>query len=77
MRKPYRASAIRTAKAKNRGINAGAKLDMEDLCAALESIQMILDDIIDTVYPFDKAEEALQSLWEGKVVGKIVISSIH
>ena len=50
---------------------------MEDLCAALESTQMQLDDIIDTVYPFDKAEEALQSLWEGKVVGKVVISPIH
>lgn len=49
---------------------------MEDLCAALESTQMQFDDIIDTVYPFEKAEEALQSLWEGKVVGKVVISSI-
>ena len=38
---------------------------------------MQLDDIIDTIYPFDKAEEALQSLWEVKVVGKVVISSIH
>ena len=46
---------------------------MVDLCAALEATQMQLDDIIDTVYPFDKAEEAVQSLWEGKVVGKIVL----
>lgn len=49
---------------------------MEDLCAALEATQMKFDDIIDTVYPFEKAEEAVQSLWEGKVVGKVVISSI-
>lgn len=49
---------------------------MEDLCAAMESTQMKLDDIIDTVYPFEQAEEALQSLWEGKVIGKIVISPI-
>ena len=46
---------------------------MDDLCAALEATQMQFEDIIDTVYPFEKAEEALQSLWEGKVVGKIVI----
>lgn len=59
-----------------RGINAGSKFDTEDLCVALESTQMQFDGIIDTVYPFEKAEEALQSLWEGKVVGKIVISSI-
>lgn len=46
---------------------------MEDLCAALEATQMQLDDIIDKVYSFDEAEEAVQSLWEGKVVGKIVL----
>lgn len=46
---------------------------MEDLCSALEATQMQLDDIIDKVYPFDKAEEAVQSLWEGKVIGKVVL----
>ncbi|EHY52633.1 Zinc-type alcohol dehydrogenase-like protein [Exophiala dermatitidis] len=56
-----------------RGINAGPVSDMEDLCAALEATQMNLDDIIDKVYPFDQAEEALQSLWEGKVIGKLVL----
>lgn len=50
---------------------------MEDLCAALESTKMQFEDIIDRVYPFSEAEEALQSLWEGNVVGKLVISSIH
>lgn len=34
---------------------------------------MQLDDIIDMVYPFTEAEEAVQSLWEGKVIGKIVL----
>ena len=38
---------------------------------------MPLDNIIDAIYPFEKAEEALQSLWEGKVVGKVVIANIH
>ena len=56
-----------------RGINAGPVSDMEDLCAALEATQMQLEDIIDKVYPFDKAEEAVQSLWDGKVIGKVVI----
>lgn len=46
---------------------------MESLCSALEATQMQLDDIIDKVYPFDKAEEAVQSLWEGKVIGKVVL----
>ena len=46
---------------------------MDDLCAALEATQMRLDDIIDKVYPFAETEEAVQSLWEGKVVGKIVL----
>jgi hypothetical protein len=46
---------------------------MEDLCAALEATHMRLDDIIDKVYSFEEAEEAVQALWEGKVVGKIVL----
>lgn len=56
-----------------RGINAGPVSDMEDLSAALEATQMQLDDIIDKVYPFEEAEAALQSLWEGKVVGKLAL----
>lgn len=58
---------------RSRGINAGPPEDMEDLCAALEATKMQFDDIIDKVYPFDQAEEAVQSLWEGKVVGKVVL----
>lgn len=46
---------------------------MDDISAALEATQMPLDDIIDKIYPFSEAEEAVQSLWEGKVVGKIVL----
>ena len=63
----------RYAKRSARGINAGPVSDMDDLCAALEATQMQFEDIIDEVYPFDKAEEALQSLWDGKVVGKILL----
>lgn len=46
---------------------------MDDLSAALEATKIQLDDIIDKIYPFSEAEEAVQSLWEGKVVGKIVL----
>lgn len=57
-----------------RGINAGLRNDLEDFCAALTSTQMQLDDIIDTIFPFEKADEALEHLWQGKVVGKLVIN---
>lgn len=46
---------------------------MDDLCAAISATQIQLDDIVDSVYPFDKAEEALEYLWQGKQVGKLVI----
>lgn len=47
---------------------------MEDLCAALSSTEMQLDDIIDTVFPFEKAEEAIEMIWQGKQLGKVVIN---
>ncbi|KAI7231036.1 hypothetical protein KC330_g6642 [Hortaea werneckii] len=56
-----------------RGINAGSKSDLDDLCRALTATRIRLEDIIDSVWPFDKAEEALQYLWEGKRIGKLVI----
>ncbi|KEF62406.1 uncharacterized protein A1O9_00378 [Exophiala aquamarina CBS 119918] len=46
------------------GINAGPLSDMEDLYSALEATRMQLDDIVQNVYPFHEAEEAVQSLWE-------------
>ncbi|TVY43847.1 Zinc-type alcohol dehydrogenase-like protein [Lachnellula subtilissima] len=56
-----------------RGINAGSKTDMEDLSTALTATRIKFDDIIDSTWTFDKADEALQYLWEGKQVGKVVI----
>lgn len=56
-----------------RGINVGSKHDMEDLCAALSATQLHFNDVIDSVYSFDKAEEAIEYIWQGKQVGKIVI----
>ncbi|KAK3712765.1 hypothetical protein LTR37_008855 [Vermiconidia calcicola] len=56
-----------------RGINAGSKADMNDLTAALTATRIKFDDIIDSTWAFDKADEALQYVWEGKQVGKVVI----
>ncbi|KAI8266981.1 hypothetical protein K4K56_004579 [Colletotrichum sp. SAR 10_98] len=56
-----------------RGINAGSRLDMEDMAAAISATGLKFDDIIDTAYDFEQAEEALQYIWEGKQVGKLVL----
>ncbi|OJK02256.1 hypothetical protein ASPACDRAFT_41076 [Aspergillus aculeatus ATCC 16872] len=56
-----------------RGINAGSKFDTEDFCAALAATQIHLNDLIDSVFPFEKAEEAVEYIWQGKQVGKIVL----
>lgn len=56
-----------------RGINAGSKQDMDDLCAALSAAQMQFDDVIDQVFQFEQADEAIERIWQGKQVGKLVI----
>lgn len=56
-----------------RGINAGSKYDMEDFCAALSAAQTRLHDLIDKVFPFEQAEEAVEFVWQGKQIGKIVL----
>lgn len=55
------------------GINAGSKQDMDDLCDALSATQMQFDDIIDSTMPFDSADEAIQYIWQGKQIGKLVL----
>ncbi|CAI7670882.1 unnamed protein product [Penicillium manginii] len=56
-----------------RGINAGSKYDMEDFCAALSAAQTRLHDLIDKIFPFAEAEDAVEYVWQGKQVGKIVL----
>lgn len=34
---------------------------------------MTFDDIIDSVWPFEKAHEAMEYVWQGRQVGKLVI----
>ncbi|OAL37906.1 hypothetical protein AYO20_02739 [Fonsecaea nubica] len=56
-----------------RGINGGSKLEQEDLCAAISATQMRFNDIIDKVYDFTQADEAIEDIWQGRQVGKLVI----
>jgi Zn-dependent alcohol dehydrogenase len=48
-------------------------MDLDDLCAALSATRIQFDDIIDSVHPFEGAEEAIEKVWQGKVVGKVVL----
>ncbi|ORY12011.1 alcohol dehydrogenase [Clohesyomyces aquaticus] len=57
-----------------RGVNAGSVKDMEDLCQAVTATQMTFEDIIDSTMEFERAEEAIQYIWEGMQVGKLVIT---
>ncbi|CAI6334915.1 unnamed protein product [Periconia digitata] len=56
-----------------RGINAGSKQDLDDLCSAMSAVEMRLNDIVDSKFPFEKANEAIEYVWQGKQVGKVVL----
>lgn len=56
-----------------RGINAGSKEDQEDLMAAIEATQMTFEDIIDSTWEFERADEAIEFVWQGRQVGKVVV----
>ena len=46
---------------------------MEDFCAALAATEMRLDDLIDRVFAFAEAEEAVEYIWQGRQIGKVVL----
>jgi Zn-dependent alcohol dehydrogenase len=46
---------------------------MEDFCSAVSAPQMQLDDLIDSVWKFEQAEEAVKYIWQGKQIGKLVL----
>lgn len=48
-------------------------MDMDDLSTALMTTRIKFDDIIDSTWTFDNADMAIQHIWEGKHVGKVVI----
>ncbi|CVK86599.1 probable Alcohol dehydrogenase [Fusarium mangiferae] len=56
-----------------RGINAGSKDDQDELMAAISATQMTFEDIIDSTWSFDKADEAIEYVWQGKQVGKVIV----
>lgn len=48
-------------------------MDLDDLRAALSATRIQFDDIIDSVHPFESADDAIEKVWQGKVVGKVVL----
>lgn len=40
---------------------------------AISASKMTFEDIIDSVWQFDKSEEAIEFVWQGKQLGKVVI----
>ena len=42
--------------------------------AAISATQMTFEDILDSTWPFEKSEEAIEYVWKGKQVGKVVIT---
>lgn len=51
----------------------GSKYDLEDMYAAVAATQMRFDDIVDARFDFQKADEAIEHVWAGKQVGKVVV----
>jgi len=49
-------------------------MDMDDLCDALSAVQIRLNDIIDSTFPFEKADEAIEYVWQAKQVGKVILT---
>ena len=56
-----------------RGINVGSRHDFEQMNRVIEVNQLRFDTIIDRRFPFEQAGKALEYLWSGNHVGKIVI----
>jgi threonine dehydrogenase-like Zn-dependent dehydrogenase len=55
------------------GINVGSKHDFEDMNALIAASNIRFEDIIDKTFGFAQAGEAIEYLWSGKHVGKVVI----
>ncbi|KAK5714326.1 hypothetical protein LTS12_027841 [Elasticomyces elasticus] len=66
-------STVIDRRLKVRGVNAGSKDDQDELMAAISATQMTFEDILDSVWPFEQAEEAIEFVWQGKQVGKVVL----
>jgi Zn-dependent alcohol dehydrogenase len=42
--------------------------------AAVAATRMRFDDIVDARFDFKKADEAIEHVWQGKQIGKVVVS---
>ena len=56
-----------------RGSNAGSKYDVEGFCVALSAAPKPLHNLIGKTLLFEETEEALEYVWQGKQMGKIVL----
>jgi NADPH-dependent curcumin reductase CurA len=64
---------LRGPKIDARGIKAGPKDDHDELMTAISATQVTFENILDSVWPFENLEEAIEYLWHAKQVGKVVI----
>ena len=56
-----------------RGINCGSRLDFERMNQVIDASKLGFEDIIDKRFSFEQAAEAIEYLWSGKHVGKVVV----
>ncbi|KAL7943697.1 GroES-like protein [Trichoderma barbatum] len=56
-----------------RGISVGTKIDFEELNAHLAKRNIGLQTLVDRVFAFDEAKEAIDYMFAGRHVGKIIV----
>lgn len=55
-----------------RGINVGSKLVQEQMNRAIAANEMRFADVIDRAFKFEEAAAAMEYLWSGQHVGKVM-----
>ena len=56
-----------------RGINIGSRHEFEMMNRAVSANSLRFEDVIDKTFKFEQAAEALEYLWSGQHVGKVII----
>ncbi|KAF2106186.1 putative alcohol dehydrogenase [Lophiotrema nucula] len=56
-----------------RGINVGTLHDFESLNGLVEATELRFEDVIDKRFGFEQAAEAIEYLWSGQHMGKVII----
>ncbi|KAK3293086.1 uncharacterized protein B0H64DRAFT_363427 [Chaetomium fimeti] len=71
---PGKLLSVITKTARLQGVAVGSKVEFEALISFLEQRQVRLDTLIDSkIFDFEDSQAALDYLWSGKHVGKVVI----